>query len=152
MPRCPTCDQVAEIAARALSKGDLYGEMLKIAGLVKPPSPKNKPKPFTKNVERLFALFVELQGKEPQGIRAIKAWKDSLRLMMQQDKFKHGQIEKMIRWVAQDVCQRGTWLGWKYQILSLPNLRKHREKILAQMFRPPQGGFDNSPPDDDLGY
>lgn len=135
MPRCRTCDQIATIAARALLKGDLHGEMLTIAGLVKPVEKKAKrpEKPFSADVERLYALFVELQGKEAEGIRATKAWKDALRLMIQEDKIKPGQIEKMIRWIAQDVCQRGTWLGWKYQILSLPNLRKHREKILARV-------------------
>lgn len=130
MKRCPTCDQVAELSARGLKDGDLHGRMLDIAALV---THEKEEKPPIPEVERLYDLFIELQGREPRGIRAITSWKDAIRLMKTADKISYEEIEEMIRWVAQDVASRGSWHGWKYQIISPPNLRRHREKIQGAM-------------------
>lgn len=141
--RCSTCCKVAEISARAMMDGTYDSCMREIAGLVSHQNqPKAKPKPreekkFSADVERLYALFIEEQGVEPHGIKQLRLWKDAVRLMIDRDKITPGQIEKIIRWVAQDVCEgrgdRNSWIGWKYQIRSLPKMRDKCNTIMDRM-------------------
>jgi hypothetical protein len=95
-----------------LSKDKLSPEVLSLANFLKDLILKNNPKAVMKT------------GWE-------KRWANEARLMNEQDGIAIADIKTAIEKAQADKSCRGDWKGWSAVILSMSNVRKHFNKLIA---------------------
>lgn len=63
------------------------------------------------------------------------AWYDQMRLLVERDERDFADVGIVLRWVFETEKPRGDWPGWRANVHSPAALRRHFDKIRAQMQR-----------------